>query len=172
MNDSKYYTIIRKCSHDFLGYTIEGTQDYIHEKTKNLSDETKRSLVGAMICDDQDEVIGYVSESFTQGYSIFDKAFTSQETMCDKQNKINSIIESAEKLITAYNAVVRNREWIAMQAVASVNGFTYTGPWIAKEIGDLAETIKAAKLSTKEDCHDRPNNSCCGSRDSLKDPVI
>lgn len=172
MNDGKYYSIIRNKSHDFLGYFIGGTQDYIHEKTRNLSDKEKRGLVGAMICDDQDEVVGFVSESFTKGYGIFDKSFSSQETMCDKQNKINSIIESAEKLIAAYNTVVKNREWIAMQAVASVNGFTYTGPWIAKEIGDLAETIKLAKMSTEKSCHDRPNHSYCGNREPVQEPTV
>jgi hypothetical protein len=79
--------------------------------------------------------------------------------MCKKQELIHELCNAAVALIEKYNSVIQDREWVAMQAVSRASGFAYRGPWIAKEVQDLATLVEAAKMSEKNQCHDKSTDT-------------
>lgn len=83
--------------------------------------------------------------------------------MCKKQQAIKELTAAATALIEKYNSVIQDREWVAMQAVARVNGFTYRGPWIAQEIQTLAAVVETTIAKEENQCNDRPANPCSGA---------
>lgn len=100
-----------------------------------------------------------ISYDYKTGDNVFDHItyvlIPEQKPMCNKQETINKLTSAATKLIEKYNAVIQDREWIAMQAVARVNGYTYRGPWIADDIASLAALVIETKKQA-EPCSPTP----------------
>lgn len=106
---------------------------------------------------DLTEVVGHISQDYMPGDDIFEtrlKAKAEKQSMCKKQQTIKEITAAATALIEKYNSVIQDREWVAMQAVARVNGFTYRGPWIAQEIQALASVIETTNAIEGKKCND------------------
>jgi hypothetical protein len=103
-----------------------------------------------------------ISYTYETGDDIFNHITTpinhEQQSMCKKQQTIKELTAAATALIEKYNSVIQDREWVAMQAVARVNGFTYRGPWIAQEVEALAKLITANR-GQEGACNDRPTDS-------------
>lgn len=109
------------------------------------------------------ELYGVISLDYKHGDDIFAtrlKAKTEKQSMCKKQQTIKELTAAATALIEKYNSVIQDREWVAMQAVARVNGFTYRGPWIAQEIQTLAAVVETTIAKEENQCNDRPTNPC------------